>query len=311
MKKLINFLALFLVGFVMQSNAQDALIFRNKAETLYVKVVEVGTTEIKYKLWPVDESMPVMSEKKDKIKRIIFANGTVMKFSESDFADPTNYADQKKMAIKLDMFSMLLGSTSLAFEQSLEPGRSWEVGVGIIGLGADPDNFGNKKGVFVRAGYKFINTPDYYMSGMRYTHILKGGYIRPEIAAHLYSETSSTIESTWDPITFNSIYTKVDSEKSYNGAAFILNFGKQWVFNDIFVVDAFVGGGMGYGSTKTVSEVKTVLTNYPSYYDYYETSGTNQGTGPMIFHDNELFFALQAGLKVGVLIGASKKAEQK
>jgi hypothetical protein len=307
MKKLITFIALFLVGFVMQSNAQDALIFRNKAETLYVKVVEVGTTEIKYKLWPVDESMPIMSEKKDKIKRIIFANGTIMKFSESEFSDPSNYADQRKSAIKLDMFSILLGSTSLAYEQSIEPGRSWEVGVGIIGLGADPENFGNKKGVFVRGGYKFINQPDYYTAGMRYTHILKGGYIRPEIAAHLYSEVSTIIESDWNPSTFTSIYTKVDSEKSYKGAAFILNFGKQWVFNDFFLVDAFVGGGMGYGSTKTVSEVRTVLSTYPSYYDYYEVSGTNQGTGPMIFHDNKLTFALQAGLKVGVLIGAKSK----
>ncbi|MDZ7613836.1 MAG: hypothetical protein U5K51_09125 [Flavobacteriaceae bacterium] len=42
-------------------------------------------------------------------------------------------------------------------------------------------------GVFFKFGYKLIRTPDYYLKGMKYAHILKGSYIKPEIALSSFS----------------------------------------------------------------------------------------------------------------------------
>ncbi|OYU96195.1 MAG: hypothetical protein CFE21_07230 [Bacteroidetes bacterium B1(2017)] len=296
------------------SKAQDAMILRGKADTLKIKVIEIGTEEVKYKLWPVDEGMPVMVERKDRINKIIMSNGTVMRFSESEFANASNYTNQRKMAIKMDLFSLLSGTTSIAYEQNIEPGRSWEVGVGMIGLGFNTNETTSpNSGAFFRAGYKFINQPDYYLKGMRYTHIMKGAYIRPEVVAHFYSNKGST--TTYDIPVYNSttgVYTAnqtiTKSTTSYSGYAFMLNFGKQWVFSDVFLVDFFVGAGIGSGNSRTTQNsvsttTVTSSTSYGFYDDYSNSIDLGTGAGMLVNHEGNVGFATQMGLKLGILIG--------
>ncbi|MDP1726596.1 MAG: hypothetical protein Q8M15_07410 [Bacteroidota bacterium] len=299
----INILLSLLIMSVGQVIAQDKMILRYKADTLYVKVFEIGTSEVKYKLWPVDENMPIMAESRDKIKTIIFANGTKMKFTADEFSDATNYAEQRKTAVKLDPFSILAGMTSIAYEQSMKPGRSWEVGLGLIGLGT---TFGDEKysGLLVRAGYKFINQPDYYMRGMRYTHILKGGYIRPEIAISFYN---TTITGSYNNYNTNTTFQHQDKYRT-TALAFLLNFGKQWVFDDIFVVDAFLGLGIGGGKQTAVDVGKDIGTSPYGYYGYYDYSydlGVTQ-FGFFTSTSGSITFAGQGGLKVGILLGKKK-----
>jgi len=250
--------------------------------------------------------VPVMVERKDRIRRIILSNGTVMKFAESEFEDATNYENQRKMAIKLDLFSVLSGTTSIAFEQSIKPGSSWEVGIGMIGLGSNPSSLPVRSGAFFRGGFKFINTPDYYLKGMRYTHILKGAYIRPELAIHVFDQSSSTIEGKYNSSTFTYNYYQTESKDRFSGSALMLNFGKQWVFSDIFLVDVFVGGGIGLGNKSNLSST-TTLINQNSYWDYYsESPDSPMGTGFGVSHEGGISFAGQMGLKLGILLGAKK-----
>lgn len=322
MKKLILLpLVIFcLLPFI--GKAQDVMILRFKADSLKVKIIEIGTDEIKYKLWPVEESMPIMVENKDRVKRIILANGTVMRFSENEFMNANNYSNQRKMAVKIDMFSFLYGSTSVAFEQSIEPGRSWEVGVGFIGMGSNLNNGGDynsRSGAFFKGGYKFINQPDYYLKGMRYAHVMKGAYIRPELAVNFYNTivTGTSNSSSFNTTTnMYDIVTENRETKYRNSAfAFLLNFGKQWVFSDIFLVDAFAGIGLGIGDEKKVSSTITSKTTSSSLYNpYYYGSGSYydynyynpSGTGFATSMDGKVFLAGSCGLKLGILIGAKK-----
>jgi hypothetical protein len=278
---------------IVKSSAQDALILRFKTDTLYVKVLEIGTDDIKYKLWPVDESMPSIAVEKSKIKKLILKNGTIMKFSESDFTDPSFYENQRKMAVKIDMFSVLQGTISLGFEKSVSPGRSWEAGLGIIGVN---DNTSNN-GFFLRGGYKFINTPDYYTKGMRYMHILKGAYVKPELAMSIYDNTSTSYNYIYSSPTV----TYTESKYRYSNFALMLNFGKQWVFADRFLVDAFVGAGLGLQDKSTISQKSYTINNSSSYYySYYDEGGEQSGIGIQV---SESGFAIQAGLKIGFLLG--------
>ncbi|MDP1726595.1 MAG: hypothetical protein Q8M15_07405 [Bacteroidota bacterium] len=289
---------LFLIGILLviypQSVfAQDKMLLRYRADTLLIKVHEIGITEIKYKLWPLDEKMPLIVESKDKVKRIIFENGTVMKFAADEFSDETNYTEQRKTALKIDPFSILFGMTSIAYEQSTKPGRSRELGLGLIGLGRN-DNSEKNYGILIRAGYKFINLPDFYTKGMRYTHILKGEYIRPEFVFSCYSSTQN--HRHYDYNTNTSYYN--NDKYLITVFAFMLNFGKEYVFDDIFVVDAFAGIGIAIGSETDVD------VNEGYYEGKYSSSPNWYGILTPI--EGEINIAGQCGLKVGILVGKKK-----
>lgn len=306
--KLIFGLIVFALLASTDLKAQDILLMRGSNDSLKVKVMEVGTTEVKYKLWPAEESSIVIAESKDKIRKIIFENGTVMKFSESDFADARNYADQKKMLVKIDLFSVLAGTTSVSFEKSIEPGRSWEAGIGMIGLGFNKETMGNNTGAFFRAGYKFINQPDYYMKGMRYSHIMKGGYIRPELMVHYFESKNSYSDMIYNNSTNSYDYFLVESKSRFTGMALMLNFGKQWVFNDAFVVDFFAGIGIGGGNTSEMNKTSTQVS-YQTYINsgyYYSPSELNSpyGVGMAVNHNGGVGLAGQLGLKLGYMIGS-------
>lgn len=292
------------------ANAQDKMLMRNKPDTLLVKILEIGTDEVKYKLWPVDEGMPIMVQSKDRIRKIFLSNGTVMRFDESDFVNAENYVDQNKRAVKMDLFSILSGAVSFSYEQSIKPGSSWEAGIGVIGVnnGASGE-LPERNGAFFRGGYKFINTPDYYTKGMRYMHVMKGAYIRPEFVASFFNEKTSRVvnNSNWSGGTYT--YYTIDKTERYSSAAFMLNFGKQWVFSDIFLVDAFVGLGIGGGNVTTVNETQSAPVTSTGYYygydDYY--SDNIFGQGLIVDYDGGVNFAAQAGLKLGILFGNNKK----
>jgi len=131
----------------------------------------------------------------------------------------------------------LMYASAFSYERSLKPGRSVEGGIGFIGLGQRPDGY-RASGVFMNAGYKFIKDPDFYVKGMRYAHLLKGSYFKPELAVSIYKYSNRTViggNTVGDPDTNVAMF------------AVILNIGKQWVFADRFLVDWYIGGGYGFG----------------------------------------------------------------
>ena len=96
----------------------------------------------------------------------------------------------------------------------------------------------NGKGVYGRFAYKFSRSPDFYIQRMHYSHILKGAYVAPEFAIRYVK---------YDYYDYNYILGQDVTKRKENFAfAFLLKFGKQWVFNDKFLIDTFIGIGYGY-----------------------------------------------------------------
>jgi hypothetical protein len=219
---------------ILPASAQDIIIQTNQ-DTLKCKVREIGTEEIKYAL-PDYPSDLLFSITKEKVTKVVFSNGQEMTFM-NEMDNPMNYSEQNKNAIKFDFLSPLTGNTTLAFERSLKPGQSLEATLGLIGMGADPNDY-DPRGGFLKFGIKFIKSPDFYLKGMRYAHILKGTYVKPEIGFSYYSK----LDDTWyDP--WGSNYST--ERKNYISMMAQVIIGKQWVINDIFLVDFY--GGVGYG----------------------------------------------------------------
>lgn len=106
---------------------------------------------------------------------------------------------------------------------------------------------------------------------MRYAHILKGGYIKPEIAFGYYTENDYYYDR------YNS--TNVRERAEVISGALFLTLGKQWIMDNAFLMDIYFGVGYGFGSQAYYD---------PYYYGY-------------VIAPNEFPIAFEAGLKVGFL----------
>lgn len=272
------FVALLLSGF--NGFAQDKII-KKGGETLEVKILEIGPNEIKYKIFSEPDG-PIFIMDKDRIVEVVFENGRIEKYV-SPLKDAEFYVDQKKRAVKMNFLSPLMGYTQLAYEQNLKPGRSYEVSLGIIGLGRNQeltywDGMEKKEdqsGVFGSFGYKFIRVPDFTTNNQKYGHILQGFYVKPELMVGHFSNNGYNYDSQ-----------TVIKRKTTFGAA-LVNIGKQWVFSDVFVIDLY--GGVGYA-------LKNRSDNNTDYYDY---NGRLYGA---ITGTDDADFAFSGGFRIGFLL---------
>lgn len=247
--------------------AQD-IIMKNNTEAIHCKIREIGLDEIKYNL-PDYSTDVLFAIDKDQIAKIIFENGKEMLF-QKEMTNPSNYEDNNKNVIKVDFLSPLTGNTTFAWEHSVRPARSYEVTLGIIGLGLD-NNDQNAVGGFTKFGYKFIKDPDFYLRGMRYAHVLKGSYVKPELTFGFFNHEAWTYDNY-------GYYNEKSKESVISGTVQIV-LGKQWVFDNAFSLDFFTGIGYGF----TTSEDNTTY-----HYGY-------------TVMDENFPLAFSAGFKIGYL----------
>ncbi|MEJ2005862.1 MAG: hypothetical protein P8X57_13100, partial [Cyclobacteriaceae bacterium] len=250
--------------------AQDR-IFTKKGETIDARVQEIGLDEVKYYEWQQDG--PLLSIAVDFLLKIELMNGRVIEFKDP-LTDPESYADQKKSALKLNFLSPLFENLAFSYEHSIRPGRSFETELGLIGLGFNTNSDERSSGIHLAAGYKFIRTPDFYSRRMKYAHILKGGYVKPQILLSIYKNK------------YLDYGTPIEQERNVVSGAFVINLGKQIIYDDSFVFDYSAGVGYGFESH-----------NDPYGEGYYERP--NQ-YGFLLANDLPLVFTFN--LKIGFLL---------
>jgi hypothetical protein len=268
--------------------AQDK-IYKLKGPVVLARVIEIGTDEIKYKLYDNPDG-PVYVVDKSSVSKIEYANGTVEKYKLS-FKDPANYEGQLKQAVKLNFLAPLLGYTQISFEKSISPLKGYELGVGIIGAGKnyEIDDYyingqyqpykRNAFGGFIEAGYKFNKLPNFWNKGMRMSHIMQGTYVKPTATFGYYSDNAINYK-TGNPV--------LEKRNNVFGAI-ILNFGHQWVFGDKFLVDIYYGLGYAFDNVKDDNDNSYYSTNNYNHFVIQKAGpGANLG--------------LSGGLKVGLLI---------
>lgn len=235
-----KFLLLILVinGLYFKGHTQD-LIIKTTKDTIKCQIKEIGDDEVKYTQQGFREDV-IFGVDKNKVKKIIFSDKKELSFKGS-MEDPSQYESQHKHALKFGFLSPLMGATSFSYEQSLEPGGSIEGTLGLIGLGTDITG-NSPSGIYMKFGYKFIKSPDFYLKGMQYAHVLKGSYIRPEVSFAAYKSESGNVNDNNGALVPNS--KSVGNSTMF---AVMINLGKQWVFQDRFIFDWFVGFGYGFG----------------------------------------------------------------
>jgi len=268
----LKYLLLILLFSSFQLSAQDRII-KTDRDTILCKVKEISTDEVKY-IMPETSMDIVFGIDKNDIIKIILENGKELSFSHSLYGAKT-YENQKRNAIKFNFLAPLTGNTTISYERLIRPSRSWEISLGIIGLGDDV-NDEDPRGVFAKLGLKFIKSPDFYLKGMRYAHVLKGTYVKPEIAFSTYSFDN------WGYYDYLPGYFSGNGDRESNWAmAFNIIVGKQYVFNDIFLFDMYFGLGYGFSENN----------DYDDAYHYGFTGG-----------NSDTALTVTGGLKIGILL---------
>ena len=281
MRKFVFFI-LFIFVLGASSHAQDK-VYRKNGEVLKVKIIEISSTEIKYRIYGEADG-PIYVLEKDRIKKIEYENGRVEK-PVADIKDPEQYSDQLKKAIKINFLSPLFGYTQFSYEKSLGVGKSYELTMAIIGAGKNQTidlytypqaEKKNQFGIALGAGYKFNKLPDFLFGRTRFTHLMQGAYAKPNFYLGNYSENVVVNKGTGQYVV---------ERQNVTFGALQLELGKQWVFGDKFLLDLYWGFGIGADNKKEDYYYDTEAYNY-----IIQRLGTSPG------------FALNGGIKLGLLI---------
>jgi hypothetical protein len=281
-------LFLFIVSMLLVATslkAQDK-IYRKNGQVVKVKILEISSSEIKYRIWG-DDNGPIYVLEKDRIKKIQYENGRV-ETPTLDIKDPEQYEDQLKKAIKVNFLSPLSGYLQFGYEKSTGVGKSYELTMAIIGAGKNEtieySSYPNLKtekrnqfGVAVGAGYKFNKLPDFLFGRTRFTHIMQGAYAKPILYLGNYSENVVVYKTN----------QQVVERQNVTFGALQIELGKQWVFGDKFLLDLYWGFGIGADNKKDNNDY---FYNNEAYNYVIQRLGTSPG------------FALNGGLKIGFLI---------
>lgn len=268
--------------------AQDQIVKRS-GQVIKAKVIEVGTSEIKYKLSDNIDG-PLYSVDKNQVSKVIYENGHIDNFT-TDIKDTANYTGQLRKAIKINFLAPLLGYSEFSFEKSTGVGKSYELSLGIIGLGKSQqlDYYNNSLttvnrsqfGFFASAGYKFNKWPDFLFGRTRFTHIMQGAYAKPVFYLGNYSENRIAYKGTND---------YVIEKQNVTFGALQIEFGKQWVFGEKFLIDVY--WGLGYGAdNKKPNESYYSFNDNTTAYNY---ANARLGKSPG--------FSSTFGIKAGLLI---------
>ena len=235
MKRFLLFIGIILATLLTHNAQAQDVIHKKNGKVIEAKIVELGTSEIKYRMFNEPDG-PIYVEEKENIQKIVFQDGRTEFYGTARMDDAQMFEGQKKAAIKISFLGPLIGYTNLLYERNIKPGRSWEVKAVIVGLGRQLDD--KAAGFIGSYAYKFYKKPDYYTADVRRTHILQGGYIKPELFVG-YSSFYNT----------DDIYASNRVKEDHATGGLLLNIGKQWIFDGDFVLDLAFGFGYGFGES--------------------------------------------------------------
>lgn len=273
----ISITVLLVLFCTLLSFAQDKIYKKDKS-IIECTIKEIGINEIKYRLPEGElEDSPIISISVTEVLKVVLSSGRVVEFKDP-LTDPSSYAEDKKHALKIHFLSPLFEHTAFSYEKSIRPGRSFEAEFGIIGLGFDSNELEKSSGIFLSSGYKFMKTPDFYSSRYKYAHILKGSYVKPQIALSFYNNEYESFSSS-------GIETK---DQSIVAGALLINLGKQIIYDDFFLID--YSFGIGYGFSNQGSQ------------NFAEEENFRNNHFGFIMGDSDIPIAITARLKIGILL---------
>lgn len=224
---------------------KEDIILKKDGSSLRVKVLEIRSDDVVFKL-ANNAIGPTLSLKKAEIKTISVDGQTVYEYVPDPYSISHSGILNKNSSLKFHFFSPLNSHLAFTYEWMQKPGFNWEVGFGIVNrsVSARKRNIDGStpSGAFLRFGPKFLigSTSDIEIEGARYSHPLKGRFIKLEVLLHALN-----VKYTWDSTRYfgrggMQIYTK-----EYQSLNLNLIYGRQYIYGNSITVAWY--GGFGYG----------------------------------------------------------------
>ncbi len=235
-------ITIFVFVFLMTlSGFSQDLIYKINGEVVECEVLSIDKQFVNYTKNKYT-GKKVFSLEKTKVKKIVYESSEVDSTLVYNHSQELNLEKelslQNKNTFKMGVFSPLAGALSIGYERSLRPTRSFEMFLGFIGAGSEVNE--NAVGGYARLGYKLYRKPTYYQINGDDAHLLHGFFVMPTLMVSYF---------TYDELLSNSSNLNGDKLNTEAfSAAFILNIGKQWIFNDEFSLQFNIGAGYAVSS---------------------------------------------------------------
>ena len=254
----------------VQPLAMDTIVTKKNVK-IPGKITKITETEIEYKKTAASDA-PVYVVSKDKIREIRWANGTRETISADELSvNKEQEIIEKRSALKFHFFSLMNDQITFSYEHTLKVGTNLELSVGLINNSMIEKTVNQKthltQGGIFKAGVKFLLGQDYYVSGMKYTHPLKGRFLKPEIAF-----SSFTTRGLQRYKYTNSTYpygssTLITSDQKVTSAAVIINYGRQYILGNIITFSYSVGAGYSFADVKYNNPNFAAASGYQDAYN--------------------------------------------
>ena len=280
----------------VKTGISEDVITKTDGTVVKAKIIEIGATEVKYKLYTSPDG-PTLSVKKQDVDNIKIDGQVVYEKKDDPYSTSNNKILDRTSTIKFYFFSPLNHHIDFGYEWMNKPGFNWDVALGIIGPGVTTNPNRQPKGMFLRGGPKFLlgSSEDVVNEDTkdRYAHPLRGKYIKVEVILNAFS-TTNKIDTT-NLFSPSGITGAIIYKKKYQSLAIDIQYGRQYIFGNAMTMAWYFGIGYSFES-----ETST-LDPYYKKYDFFDVnrySHTYFGqTFPMIF---------TWGLTIGYIMPAPK-----
>lgn len=229
-------LIIILIYFSSNSFSQDIIVKYNQ-DSIYCNIIDVNPKTIKYDSTKYSNKTIFEINRKDVLK-IIFENKEELSiYNDSSSIDI--YTNFKKNALTFYLLSPFVGHIGIGYERYITHKASFDYGMSFI--------YGRYQyqrtevGGTARLGYKFIKRKDYSKEQVRFTHITKGTYFKPELVFSAFNSSYN--------FTNNDGIIETHSDDVFS-VVLIINYGVQYVYDNAFLMDFYFGLGGGFSSSE-------------------------------------------------------------
>ncbi len=227
--KLTHLYFFFFIFIALVSNkakGQDILV-RTNNDSIRVKIVQITLDKIRYRYYGI-KSGTVMEIPKNQVKQIIYENGSSLTIIYNLFeVNPDLMIKDHSKAWKVDLFAPLFNHFTIGYEQKIKLGMNLEIKGSYIGWRLNK-TIDPTQGFFVKAGMKFLKNTDTIRKGLKYTHPMKGTYVKPEVIVGRYTTIELGRKINFSNVSLNCL------------------FGRQYILGNVISLDFFGGAGVAY-----------------------------------------------------------------
>ncbi|MEO6303571.1 MAG: hypothetical protein ABIP51_10385 [Bacteroidia bacterium] len=269
----------FVFSFLLVSNSffsQSDTLYLAKGKKLICKITEINEFEIKCRLASnIDGPMYVMD--RSEVMKYTLSNGFSEQFVRDEMLVENEHKSilNNRQVIKLSPFGLAFNHVSIGYESVIKVGMNLDVEAGYINSEINHNSIFTTNGssgplhcsgAYFKPGVKFFLGQDYAVKGLKYSHPLKGSYVRLDLAvSYVNFQDLSMVYFNYNNNPYGGAASTQTLYSNMNTIAYggFVNYGRQAILGNILTMDYYVGAGFT-GQTISYSNPNFLNSPFPN-----------------------------------------------